>query len=84
MPSPVASIQYLGHFKSESLYKPFSHLLLSAIAKEKQKNATVKADIFVRNSMLANYKLICEHSMFLTHISRHDSGKYLLTFLKDL
>ena len=64
MPSPVASIQSLGQFKVESLFKPFS-LLLSAIAKEQQKNnATVKADIFVHNSMLANYKLICQHSMF--------------------
>ena len=53
MPSPVASIQYLGHVKVESLFKPFS-LLLSTTAKEQQKNATVKADIFVHNSMLAN------------------------------
>ena len=65
MPSPVASIQYLGHVKSESLYEPFSHLLLSAIAKEQQKNATVRADIFVHNSMLASYKLICEHILYL-------------------
>ena len=64
MPSPVASIQYLGHVKVESLYKPFS-LLLSAIAKEQQKNATVRADIFVHNSMLASYKLICEHILYL-------------------
>ena len=64
MPSPVASIQYLGHVKVESLYKPFS-LLLSAIAKEQQKNATVRADIFVHNSMLASYKLICENVLFL-------------------
>ena len=28
MPSAVASIQFLGHFESESLYKPCSHLLL--------------------------------------------------------
>ena len=82
MPSPVASIQYLGHVKVESWFKSFS-LLLSAIAKQ-QKNATVRADIFVHNSMFANFKLICEHSMFLlnTYISRHDFGKYLLTFLK--
>ena len=65
MPSPVASIQYLGHVKVESLFKPFS-LLLSAIAKEQQrKNATVRADIFVHNSMLASYKLICEHILYL-------------------
>ena len=67
MPSPVASIQYLGHFKVESLFKPFS-LLPSTTAKEQQKNnATVKTDIFVHNSMLANYKLICQHSMFLLY-----------------
>ena len=64
MPSPVASIQYLGHVKVESLFKPFS-LLLSAITKEQQKNATVRADIFVHNSMLASYKLICEHILYL-------------------
>ena len=78
MPCAVASIQYLGHFKSEFLYETFS-LLFSAIAKEQQKkNATVKADIFVHNSILANYKLICQHSMFLlyTYSSRQNIGKY--------
>ena len=65
MPSPVASIQSLGQFKVESLFKPFS-LLLSAIAKEHQKNnATVRADNFVHNSMLASYKMICEHFLYL-------------------
>ena len=64
MPSPVASIQYSGHVKVESLFKPFS-LLLSAITKEQQKNATVRADIFVHNSMLASYKLICENVLYL-------------------
>ena len=80
MPSSVASIQYLGHFKVESLFKPFS-LLLSATAKEHQKNnATVKADIFVHDSMLANYKLICQHSMFLlyTNSLRQNFGKYYI------
>ena len=62
MPSPVASIQYLGHVKVESWFKSFS-LLLSAIAKQ-QKNATVRADIFVHNSMLASYKLICENDLY--------------------